>query len=165
MKNSPVSCALGACTLGASLNRAGIITAALKEKVMAGRNQRKEANGKRGKSNSGIRKRHTGGGPSINQESNEIVNRNAEPTGKSNSLRADERNFDIVVDDVPYFIKAAAFRFNEETRFTVTVNDGPEHIFTWDSDVRALRAIDDESSIMPDSLEEAISQRLQSRER
>ena len=69
------------------------------------------------------------------------------------------------MDEVPYFIKAAPFRFNGETRFSVTVNDGPEHIFTWDTDVKGLRAIDDESSIMPDSLEKAISQRLQSKER
>ena len=133
---------------------------------MAGRTERRSGpSSKRGKAHSGDRKRHTGGNPSAHPGSNEISNRNAEAGAKITSLRNDERNFDLVVDDVPYFVKAAPFSFNGETRFSVTVNDGPEHIFTWDSEIKALRAIDDEASILPDSVEEAIGQKLQSKER
>jgi len=79
--------------------------------------------------------------------------------------RAEERTFNLIVDDVPYVVKAAPFSFNNELRFHVSINAGPEHIFTWDSELKSLRAIDDDASILPDSLEEAISQRLQSKER
>jgi hypothetical protein len=92
-----------------------------------------------------------------------MVNRNAEPTERSASPGTDQRTFNLLVDDVPYFIKAAPFSFNGETRYSVCINDGREHIFTWDDDVKGLRAIDDDSCILPDSLEEAISHRLQSR--
>ncbi len=73
-----------------------------------------------------------------------------------------ERKFDILVDSVPYMVKAAPFTFNGETRYRVSFNGSPEHVFTWDSSLGQLRAIDDDSSTMPDSLEEAISERLQS---
>lgn len=75
--------------------------------------------------------------------------------------RADEKRFDLVVDDVPYLVKASPFSFNGETRFYVDVNGSGEHVFTWDSAVGRLRAIDDNASILPDALEEAISQKLQ----
>lgn len=130
---------------------------------MAGRTERRSGpSSKRGKPNSGARKRHTGGKASTPQDSPvEFTHRGTEPSEKINN----PRNFDILVDDVPYFVKAAPFSFNGETRFTVRVNDGPEHIFTWDSQIKGLRAIDDEASILPDPVEEAISERLQSKER
>jgi hypothetical protein len=73
------------------------------------------------------------------------------------------QNFSLVVDSVPYVVSATAYRFNDETRYRVSVNGNDEHIFTWDSDLKRLKAIDDEASILPDNLEEAISTKLQSR--
>jgi hypothetical protein len=67
------------------------------------------------------------------------------------------------VDNLPYVIKAIPFRFNGEMRYRVSFNGSPEHVFTWDSSLGQLRAIDDDSSTMPDDLELAISESLQSK--
>ncbi len=75
---------------------------------------------------------------------------------------ADDRTFNLVVDSVPYLVKATAFQFNGETRYNVSYNGGAEHVFTWDSSLGQLRAIDEESAAIPDNLEMAISERLQS---
>jgi hypothetical protein len=74
---------------------------------------------------------------------------------------ADNR-FEILVDGVPYMVTAEPFEFNTETRYRVRYNGDEEHIFTWDSSVGRLRAIDDDASTVPDDLEVAIAQRLQS---
>jgi len=74
-----------------------------------------------------------------------------------------ERHFNILVDSVPYMVKAVPFSFNGETRFRVSFNGSPEHVFTWDSSLGQLRAIDDDSSTLPDNLEVAISEKLQSK--
>jgi hypothetical protein len=72
-----------------------------------------------------------------------------------------EQRFEIVLDGVPYSIVAAPFDYNTETRYKVNY-DGTEHIFTWDSRLGRLAPINDDSSTIPDSLEEAIAQKLQS---
>jgi hypothetical protein len=73
------------------------------------------------------------------------------------------RNFNLVVDRVPYVVSATSYQFNNETRYRVSINGNAEHIFTWDSDLKRLKAIDDEASILPDNVEEAISTKLQSK--
>jgi hypothetical protein len=72
-----------------------------------------------------------------------------------------ESSFEIVVNGVPYMVKAEPFSFNTETRYKVSYNGGDEHIFTFDSSVGRLTAIDDDSATMPDDLERAIAGRLQ----
>lgn len=79
------------------------------------------------------------------------------PAGNGNGK---EKTFNLVVDKVPYIVKARSFDFNGETRFYISVNGNPEHVFTWDPDVKALRSIDDGASTIPNSLEEAISREL-----
>jgi hypothetical protein len=74
-----------------------------------------------------------------------------------------ERRFNLLVDSVPYMVKAIPFRFNGEMRYRVSFNGSPEHVFTWDSSLGQLRAINDDSSTMPDNLELAISEKLQSK--
>ena len=74
-----------------------------------------------------------------------------------------EKRFNILVDSAPYMVKATPFTFNEEIRYRVSFNGSPEHVFTWDSSLGQLRAIDDDSSTLPDNLEEAISKKLQSK--
>lgn len=95
----------------------------------------------------------------------EIVaeHKNASTTENIKLFRTDERTFNLVVDDVPYLIKASPFTFNGTSRFYVNINGGDDHIFTWDSELAGLRAIDDNASILPDALEEAISHKLQSK--
>ena len=81
---------------------------------------------------------------------------------KSSSIRIDERNFNLVIDGVPYLIRSIPIVFNDELRFRIIINGDTEHLFTWDSQVRMLRAIDDDASLLPDRLEVALSEKLQS---
>jgi len=70
--------------------------------------------------------------------------------------------FELNIEGVPYSVNITPFEFNTETRFRVSYNGGDEHIFTWDSSRRRLTPINDDSSTMPDDLEMAIAERLQS---
>lgn len=69
--------------------------------------------------------------------------------------------FSIVADGIPYLAKVSPFSFNDETRFYIRINGGPQHVFAWDAELPGYRAIDDDAASMPDSLEEALSQKLQ----
>jgi len=82
-------------------------------------------------------------------------------TKRSPGIRTDERNFNLLVDGVPYLIKSIPVPFNDELRFRIIINDDAEHLFTWDSQIKMLRAIDEDAFKLPDRLEEAISQKLQ----
>jgi hypothetical protein len=73
-----------------------------------------------------------------------------------------EGQFELLVDKIPYIVKVTPFKFNTETRFRVSYNGGEEHIFTWDSNLKRLWAIDEDASTMPDSLGIAISKKLES---
>lgn len=68
--------------------------------------------------------------------------------------------FDLLLDQVPYAIKAVPYAFNNETRFRVTYNDSPEYIFAWDEEAEQFTSIGDEASTIPDQLEEAVAVRL-----
>jgi hypothetical protein len=111
-------------------------------------------------------RRHARGGPPEPQEprtSFDDGNRSPEPEHEARSLRTEERRFNLIVDNVPYVVKATPFLFNGETRYKVSFNESSEHVFTWDSSLGQLRAIDDDSSTLPVNLEEAISEKLQSK--
>ncbi|WP_240347973.1 hypothetical protein [Longitalea arenae] len=74
---------------------------------------------------------------------------------------SNRKTYDLLVDDVPYSVITEPFTFNGEQRYYISVNGGPEHVFTWDSEIKRLTAIDDEGSILPDALEQEISRRLE----
>lgn len=76
------------------------------------------------------------------------------------SLQTGERSFELLVDGVPYVGKSVPFLFNDEMQFRVTLGDGIEHLFAWDSEINMLRFIDDESSMLPVGFEEALSDKL-----
>ncbi len=103
------------------------------------------------------------GQPSTPQEKTKdsSVERDTRPKQQHRNPRVNDRTFDVLVDGVPYQVTSVPFYFNEQLRFRIHINGNPEHIFTWDSELGALRAIDDESSVIPDGLEEAISQELE----
>ena len=111
-------------------------------------------------------KKQTGGWPSQQQERRRDPdadrNRHTDPEEQIKPLRGTERNFDLLVDSVPYVVKATPFTFNGEIRYMVSFNGSPEHVFTWDSELGRLAAINDEASTLPDNLEVAISEKLQS---
>jgi hypothetical protein len=111
-------------------------------------------------------KRATGGWPSEPQDQSlisEFDRSRSRPEEVKPSISTNERRFNLLVDSVPYMVTAKPFPFNGEVRYHVSVNGGSEHVFTWDSSVGQLRAIDDEASILPDNVEEAISEKLQSK--
>ena len=72
------------------------------------------------------------------------------------------QHFELVVDGLPYLVKATPYEFNTETRFLVSYNGSEEYVFTWDSALGRLAAIGDEAVDIPDSVEEAIAEKLQS---
>ena len=112
-------------------------------------------------------KRKTAGWPSEPQDQSLVseFDRNARsrPEEQTRSTNSNERRFSLLVYSVPYMVNAKPFRFNGEVRYRVNVNGGFEHVFTWDSSLGQLRAIDDEASTLPDNVEEAISEKLQSK--
>jgi len=113
------------------------------------------------------RRKQTGGWPSEPQDQSLASefdrSTGSGPEGQTQAVNTDERRFNLLVDSVPYMVSAKSFRFNGEVRYRVSVNGGSEHVFTWDSSLGQLRAIDDEASTLPDNVEEAISEKLQSK--
>jgi hypothetical protein len=71
------------------------------------------------------------------------------------------KTYNLVIDQVPYEVTTEAFTFNGEQRYYVSVNGSPDHVFTWDSELGRLAAIDRDASTLPDALEEEISNTLQ----
>jgi hypothetical protein len=70
--------------------------------------------------------------------------------------------FELLVDGVPYEVRATPFEFNTSTRFRVSSNGGPAFIFAWDEEMKRLTAIGDGTSTIPDNLERAIAEKLES---
>ncbi|HEV8506897.1 MAG TPA: hypothetical protein VGQ53_15910 [Chitinophagaceae bacterium] len=98
-----------------------------------------------------------------NQPESEVNQNSDDQADEARPMGGNKKSFNILVDSVPYMVKAAPFSFNGEIRYRVSFNGSPEHVFTWDSSLSQLRAIDDDSSTLPDNLEIAISERLQSK--
>jgi hypothetical protein len=75
----------------------------------------------------------------------------------------DRKLYELLVDEVPYLVSTEAFTYNGEQRYYVSVNGGPQHVFTWDADLKRLNTLDtdEDSATLPEALEEAISNRLQ----
>lgn len=74
---------------------------------------------------------------------------------------ANRKTYVFLLDSVPYSVTAEPFTFNSGQRYYVTVNGGPEYIFSWDPEMGRLAAIDVDASILPDALEQEISARLE----
>ncbi|WP_207492161.1 hypothetical protein [Aridibaculum aurantiacum] len=70
------------------------------------------------------------------------------------------QNFELVVDGVPYLVKATPFDFNQEKRFTVTFNGSEEYVFVFDTSVGRYMALGDEGVDIPSRLEVEIAERL-----
>ncbi len=82
-------------------------------------------------------------------------------TRPMNSKRDSHKLYDLLIDEVPYLVNTEAFTYNDEQRYYVSINGGPRHVFTWDSDLKRLAAIDRDAAVLPDALEEEISNKLQ----
>lgn len=72
--------------------------------------------------------------------------------------------FELLVDGVPYEVRATPFQFNDDIRFRVSFNGGQLYVFVYDQQLKRLTAIGEGTETIPVSLEEAISQKLESME-
>jgi hypothetical protein len=73
----------------------------------------------------------------------------------------DSRRLEINVENTPYILEVTPFSFNEEMRYHVSYNGGPDILFAWDNTVGHYAAFGDDASTMPDSVELAIAEKLQ----
>lgn len=71
--------------------------------------------------------------------------------------------FEVTVDGNPLLVKATPYQTaTTETRFRVSINNSPVHIFGWDKDLNRLTAIDHGSATgeMPAKIDEVIGREL-----
>jgi len=66
----------------------------------------------------------------------------------------------INIDNVSYDVRLTPIIVNGEKRFVIRINDSADHIYVWDEQRQSLRALDDEVSTIPATLEKAISDKL-----
>ncbi len=73
-----------------------------------------------------------------------------------------DQSFQLLLNGVPYVVKASPYEFNTETRFSVSFNGSEDFIFTYNAAVGRYVPIGDETSTIPDDLEVAIADKLYS---
>jgi hypothetical protein len=71
-----------------------------------------------------------------------------------------DQSFQLLLNGVPYVVKASPYQFNTETRFSVSFNGSDDYIFTYDATVGRYVAFGDDTATIPDDLEVAISEKL-----
>lgn len=81
-------------------------------------------------------------------------------SGLRSGKTLEAKTLNLLVDDVPYIVKATPFHFNDDIRYEVSINSSASHIFVWDAQLKVLRAIDDDAGTIPDGLEEEIGRTL-----
>jgi hypothetical protein len=83
---------------------------------------------------------------------------------KKNTTRTEE--FELMVDDIPFFVKATSFQtFTMETQYRVSVNGSPVYIFGWHPVSKKITAIDmgTAANNIPSNVAEAIGDQLYNR--
>ena len=83
---------------------------------------------------------------------------------KKNTTRTEE--FELMVDDIPFFVKATSFQtYTMETQYRVSVNGSPVYIFGWHPVSRKITAIDRGTAAIniPGNVAEAIGDQLYNR--
>lgn len=76
-------------------------------------------------------------------------------------MKPQSQLFELLVDGVPYEVKATPFAFNTETRFNVQFNGSPEYVFVWDGILKRFVPIGDGAGLIPDNLELEVAEKLQ----
>ena len=70
--------------------------------------------------------------------------------------------FDMSVNDRKYTVKATPYNIaTGETRFRVSYNNSPVHIFGWDNGLDRLAEVEEVSDILPPVIEMAIAENLE----
>lgn len=70
--------------------------------------------------------------------------------------------FNLSVDGAPYIVKATPCRFNENIQYRVVINGGDEVLFTFNSELGRFAPVGDDAISVPDNLEIAIGNKLNS---
>jgi hypothetical protein len=69
--------------------------------------------------------------------------------------------FEMSVNDRKYAVKATPYNIaTGETRFRVSYNNSPVHIFGWDNGLERLAEVEEVSDILPPVIEMAIAENL-----
>lgn len=70
-------------------------------------------------------------------------------------------SFDLLLDGVPYMVKAEPFLFNDEKRYNVSFNGSEVFVFAWDDNTQRFASLGDDTGVeIPNALEEAIASKL-----
>jgi hypothetical protein len=80
---------------------------------------------------------------------------------KEKAMKTKTILFELLVDGVPYEVRATPFQFNDDTRYRVSFNGGQIFVFVYDPELKRFAAIGEGTESIPDSLERAISQKLE----
>ena len=74
-------------------------------------------------------------------------------------MKLHTETFEIREDGKIHLVKATRYLLNTETRFRVSVDDSPIHIFSWDDDLERLTATHSPDEL-PREVEVGIAERL-----
>jgi hypothetical protein len=69
-------------------------------------------------------------------------------------------DFNLAVDGAPFVVRAEAYKFNDELQYNVSINGGPNVLFSFDSELGRYAARGDEAIDVPDNVEMEIGNRL-----
>lgn len=69
-------------------------------------------------------------------------------------------SFNLLVDGVPYMVKAEPFSFNDEQRYNVSFNGSETYIFAWDEETLRYAPIGEVAVELSMALEQEIANRL-----
>jgi hypothetical protein len=110
----------------------------------------------------GDKNKHGSAGRGASNQSNQrFTDQGREPAANNNKRSTKVSTFNLNVDEVPYVVEAESYTFNDEERYNIRVNGGVAHVYAWDAQIRRFRSLDDASEI-PNTLDEAISRKLES---
>ena len=79
---------------------------------------------------------------------------------KTTSKKGESQTLNMLVDNIGYEVNVTPEIVNDKKRFIISINNSADHIYVWDEQLQSLRALDDETSGIPVTLEKAISDRL-----
>lgn len=112
----------------------------------------------------GFNNKHGSAGRGASNQSNQpfVTSDRQHPASNHNRRNfSNSRRLEIQVDRIPYILNVTPFFFNNEVRYHVSYNGGPDILFAWDNRVGHFAAFGDDAATMPDDLELAIAARLQ----
>src|SRR5687768_4813681 len=69
---------------------------------------------------------------------------------KEKAMKTKTILFELLVDGVPYEVRATPFQFNDDTRYRVSFNGGQIFVFVYDPELKRFAAIGEGTESIPD---------------